>query len=283
MALDRQSVLNALREKLRPLETVYAMWEGGAAANNRLDQWSDIDLQLDVEDDSVEAVARAAESAIEELAGIEIRHVMPQPTWHGHWQAFYKLTGASPFLLIDLVIITHSSDRKFVEPELHGKVVVHFDKRDVVRPQPLDTDEFVDRLAGRMEQLRITFPLFQILVTKELHRGHGIEALQYYHEFTLRPLIEVLGMKHRPFQYNFSTRYIYDDFPPEVVKRLEGLYFLADADQLAAAHSDAVSLFQETVSSIDRASLGERLRKAAQRDQVRPDTLDSIPDAEGMS
>ena len=48
--LTRSAILTTLRQALEPLPYVHAMWEGGAAAFGRVDEWSDIDLQVDADD-----------------------------------------------------------------------------------------------------------------------------------------------------------------------------------------------------------------------------------------
>ena len=51
--VTRGAILKALRTALEPLDYVHAMGEGGAAAFDRIDEWSDIDLQVDADDDRV--------------------------------------------------------------------------------------------------------------------------------------------------------------------------------------------------------------------------------------
>ena len=51
--ISHEQVLQVLVEALEPLEYSHALWEGGAAAFNRLDEWSDIDLHLVVDDEHV--------------------------------------------------------------------------------------------------------------------------------------------------------------------------------------------------------------------------------------
>ena len=45
--LTRAEILVTLRAALEPLPYTHALWEGGAAAFGRVDDWSDIDLQVD--------------------------------------------------------------------------------------------------------------------------------------------------------------------------------------------------------------------------------------------
>jgi len=256
LLITREAILKALRDALEPLDYVQAMWEGGAAAFDRVDEWSDIDLQIDVDDDRVADVVEIAERALTSLAPIAVKYDFPQPTWHGHRQTFYQLRNTSPFLLLDFVVIKHSNPLKFLQPEIHGRALVYFDKSGVVQAPPLDREAFVGRIKGRLETLRITFPLFQTLILKEIHRQNTIEALSFYHSFTLRPLVEVLRIKYCPIRYDFHTRYVYYDLPSEVVQKLEALYLVANLDDLRKKHEDAGRWFHQTRVQIDILGLG---------------------------
>lgn len=247
----REDILAALRSALEPLDYVYAMWEGGAASFNRVDEWSDIDLQVDADDERIAEVVAASERALESLAGIELRYEIPQPSWHGHWQAFYRLKNTSPYLLVDFVVIKHSNPEKFLTREIHGNAVVHFDKRNVVRPEPLDAESFTAKLAGRIDSLRILFDMFHVLTLKELNRGNDIEAIAFYHAYALRPLVEALRIKHIPARYNFNTRYLYYDLPREVVDRLKRFFFVADAAEMRERCSEGKEWMEKTLSEID--------------------------------
>ena len=55
-AIGRDEILRVLDRSLSPRPEVQAMWEGGAAALGRLDGYSDVDLQLAVDDAQVDAM-----------------------------------------------------------------------------------------------------------------------------------------------------------------------------------------------------------------------------------
>ena len=250
--LSFETILAQLTAGLEPLKYVQAMWEGGAASSGRRDAWSDIDLQIVVDDDCVEPAFQALESSLESLSPIDLKYELPQPTWHGHAQAFYRLKDASPFLLLDLCIMKASSVDKFLEPEIHGPAQVLFDKTGVTANiPPLDMDALSDRLKQRRQALRVTFDLFQVFITKELNRGNPIEAMAYYQAYTLRPLVEVLNMRYRPARSNFYTRYVYSELPDEVARRLEPLIFIRDQADLAEKHSQAGQWFHQEMDRFD--------------------------------
>lgn len=244
--LTRETIVGALRAALEPRPEVYAFWEAGAAAFDRVDAWSDIDLMVDVEDEHAPAVLARIEQVLGALSPIPLKYEMPQPAWHGHLQGFYLLEAAGPYLVVDLAVIRHSNPKKFLEPEIHGRALVHFDKRNVVAGAPhLAEAELAEQLAGRRAALRVTFPLFQTLTTKELHRGNLMEAVAFYHSYTLRPLVEALRMRHCPARFNFHTRYVYYDLPAEVVRRLEPLFVPRDGADLAQKREAAEAWFWE--------------------------------------
>jgi hypothetical protein len=249
--ISRTDIINALIEALEPLEYSLAFWEAGAAAFNRVDQWSDIDLQIVVLDERVNDTIASAEHALEALSPVITRFKVPQPTWHGHWQAFYQLRDASVYHLVDFCIMKASSPEKFLQPEIHGHASVLFDKQNIVQTTPLDPTTFAANLQYRLDGLRAGFFMSKSFVEKELLRQHYLDAYTYYMGLTLRPLVEVLRIRYKPSHYNFGTRYLYAELPAEVVAQLEPLFFVSSPAELTAKRDEAERLFYETVDAID--------------------------------
>jgi hypothetical protein len=254
--LTREHILTALQQAIEPLPYAHAMWQGGAAAFNRVDEWSDIDLQIDVDDERVAEACAVVEATLAERAPVALKFELPQPTWHGHYQAFYRFRDASEFLVLDLAVIKHSHPNKFLEREIHGEALVLFDKSGVVQAPPLDRAAWAAKLQERLATLRVTFELFQSLTTKELHRHNLMEAVAFYHGYSLRPLIELLRMRHSPARYNFHTRYVYYDLPADLVRTLEPMFFPRDAEDLRAKREQAARMFAEALAQINPATLG---------------------------
>jgi hypothetical protein len=196
MTITKEAIISTLKNALEPLDYVNAMWEGGAAAWGRADQWSDIDLLIDVADEKVDETITACEQALLNLSPIDLRYDIPMPSWHGHNQVFWRLKNASPYLLIDQAVMKHSSTNKFLEPEQHGNLVVHFDKCGVVQQLPLDQENLRNILSSRIQSLKKMFDMFQVMTEKEINRGNAVEAISYYQGLTLRPLVEALRIKY---------------------------------------------------------------------------------------
>ncbi len=248
--LTREAVRAAIHAAVEPLPYVLAAWEAGAAAFQRADEWSDLDVQLIVEDDHVAEAARIVEQALANLGGIDLKYEIPQPSWHGHFQAFYRLKNASPFLLIDFVAMKRSTPNQFLQNETHGRPLIYFDRANLLQSPPFDEAGHRQKLQARVESLRILFPLFQPFVLKEIHRGNPVEALMYYHSSTLRPLLELLRIRYCPQRYNFNTRYFYYDLPAEVIREVEPLFFVTDSADIHAKRLRAEKLFDATLAAL---------------------------------
>ncbi len=257
--ITRKDIIAAFIKALAPLGYVYALWEAGAAAFNRVDQWSDIDLYVVVEDERVEKTIKVIEQALSTLSEYNLKFRLPEPTRHRHSQVFYRLKKTSPFLFLDIVVMKKSSEDKFLQFKIHGEPVIHFDKIGVVKDDAIDPESFLKKVETRLEMLKTTFDLFQVLTLKELNRGNDIEAFSYYIGYTYRPLVEVLRIKYCPFHYNFFTTYIYYELPSEIVKRLHRLYLIANAEELRKCRTEAEVWFWDVVQSINRDELKRRV------------------------
>lgn len=249
-SLNRETILASLQAVLEPLDYVYAMWEGGSTAFQRADAWSDIDLLIVAKDEHVGEVFPVIEDALRRLSPIDLKYEIPV-NFLGNPQCYYRLKDASPFLLLDIEVIANSQPDKTLQPEIHGQPKVYFDKCGVVVLPAFDKAALAATLLQRMEYLRVTFDMFQVLVLKEYDRHNDIEALSFYLNYTLRPLVEALRIHYAPARYNFRTRYVQYDFPPDVMSRLNDLYYVASPGELPEKRRQAERLFWETLAQID--------------------------------
>jgi len=153
-------------------------------------------------------------------------------------------------LLIDFAVIKLSAPDKLLEPEIHGKVVFYFNKKNKIKIPKLDKETFNKKLCERLERLKIRFEFFNNFVQKEINRGNYLEALDLYQNLTLGTLVEVLRMKHKPFHYNFKMRYIHYELSPKIIKKLEHLYFVKDEKDLQGKYCEASKWLSDVFSEI---------------------------------
>ncbi|MDM9382841.1 aminoglycoside 6-adenylyltransferase [Chlorogloeopsis sp. ULAP01] len=249
----RNKILQVLIKALQPKDFALAFWQGGSAAHGYTDEWSDIDIEVIVEDNYIEETFKIVEASLQSTSAISLKYRVPEPTWHGHSQCFYQLAGFSPFLAIDFAVIKRSSRNDFLDVERHGNPVIAFDKANLVVPTHLDKKEHFAKMKERFISLKTTFNFRQLFVQKEIFRGHFAEAVARYHNYTLNPLVELLGMLYRPYRYDFMLlKYFSRDFPPEVVARVNNLYSIRDLNELAQKHLLAQEIFTETLPTLEK-------------------------------
>ena len=249
--LTREVIVETLVNALEPLDYVHAFYEGGAAAFGRIDEWSDIDLYAVADDEKIDAVFLAVEKTLERLSPIEQKLRTPQLPWPGVSQTFYKLSTASEFLLIDLAVLKLNAPEKFLEPLIHGNVVFYFNKNDALKPNRFDKKTFSEKLRVRLQMMQARFSMFNNLVQKEIYRHNYLEAMEWYHVFTLTALVEALRMKHNPVHHDFRMRYMHYELPTETIRRLENLYFVKNAKDLQEKYNEATEWYKETILKIN--------------------------------
>ena len=250
--VSREDIVTALVAGLRPLDYVHAVWEGGAVAFGRADEWSDVDFYVAVDDDHVDDVFAAVEGVLRSLSGIRQKYDVGKTQWPGIFQAFYRVEGASDYHLVDLAVVQLSSDEKLLQPEIHGTAVFHFNKGGAVKASPLDVDAFDARMRQRLSRLRDRVEMFGVFVRKEIDRGNRVEAVDLYQRLVLGSLVEVLRMRYGPLHYDFGTHYLRHELPADVLARLEGLFFVCDFDALKRDYVEALAWFTETADILDR-------------------------------
>jgi hypothetical protein len=242
-------ILKSLLLELEPKKSILAMWEGGAAAFDRVDRWSDIDLMVAAKDGQAARAAAEVEAALKKISPFSAKLAVHHPIWPDLIHTFYKLSGADEFLLVDVGVMPQSSRNKLLEVEIHGRARIHFDKAGICKPPRLDRKKFMSGLKERKTRLINTFELFSNYVTKELNRKNYIEA-QYNYFMTLNMLVEALRMKHNPYHFDFRGRYIHYELPPLVSGRLQTLFYVKDPADLSRKDARARRWFKEVIKTI---------------------------------
>lgn len=235
-------MIAALAAALGPKPWARALWEGGSAAFGRVDEWSDIDVQAEVEDAHVAEAFASAEAAVRALVPIARVFEVPAPTWHGHGQKFYQLSGQPAWYQLDFVVMQAGNPRKFLEREIHGDARFLFDKVGLAgRTPPLDRAAWETKLRARIAAVLHRQQFFAPLAAKEAARGQAIDALNFFNGLVVGPLVELLRLRHDPWRHDFGLRYLHRVLPPADAARLQRLAFVPDAAALPERIAEAVA------------------------------------------
>jgi hypothetical protein len=215
-------------EVLQTQADVLAFYEAGSASFGRDDEYSDLDFAIIVTDDFEQQAALLIEEIMQSIAPITKKFILPQPTWHGFWQGFYKLDDPNPYLLLDICIIKESAPSYFTEVEMHGTPVIFFDKTGKVGTEHVDMQEIKALLPRRIERIKFIVELLSNFVDKELFRQRLIDAVDLYYGMYLRSLVELLRIKYDPARFSFGCRYLSFALPPAEYSGIKDLFFVAD-------------------------------------------------------
>lgn len=250
--IRREDIVRTVTGALEPHDWALAAWLGGSFATGRTDEWSDVDIQALVEDDRVDEAFRLVRDALERLSPIAHRHRFPEPMWHGHSQEILSLRGASPDHFLDFVVMKRSSGDRLLEPERHGTPEILFDKKGAIVPAPFDRAAHDAKLRRRLPELRELFFLLQNLPSKAVRRGIAADAVHFYQGFTVRPLVELLRMRHCPDRYDFGVRYLDRDLPEPLRAEIAELVLPSSLEDLEAKRARAEAIFREQIDALDR-------------------------------
>lgn len=247
--LTRDQITDAITQKLSLAPEALAAWVAGSAAFHRLDEWSDIDLSVLAAQGQAERCFSLLESIFTELSPIALVYPVPNPM-PGMVQRFYRLRDTTEYLLLDVCIFEPQSPDLYLDEKRHGKAIVLFDKEGRVVPPPFDEAALQKKLSARISLLQKVFDIFFMMAKKELLRGNEIDALECYRSFTLRPLVELLRIKHDPARHDYYVRYIRYDLPEKEQALLKELFFVGSAGEILEKQKRAAQVFQETLQSL---------------------------------
>ena len=247
-SLARVAIIDALRNALIKIPYIQAFWEGGAAAWDRIDEWSDIDAYLLVDDGKVQKAFKTVETVLKTISPIKQKYMVAKSPEPGVSQAFYRLERASEYLVLDLAILTRTSSTMYLEPEIHGRSIFYFNKKRIDETPTVDRRAFEKKSKDDVEAIRERFQMFSNFVQKEIKRGNGLEGLEWYRTIIIPSLIQVLRAKHTPMHYNFRMRYIDYELPRSVVRKLEDLCFVSGLKDLESKNARAIRWFNDLLS-----------------------------------
>lgn len=245
----RRRVTARVVAALRDDDAVEALFEGGAAARGRADEYSDIDLMVVAPLECAGRLFARTEEALAEIAPITHVWRLEPPGFPDMAQRFYFLADAPRFFALDCSVLAPSAAATFLERERHGEPVVWLDRRGTITARPVDQAALGDRRRHRLKQLRGMVPVYAMLVDKEIARGHPLEALGFY-QALVRALIDLLGMQHRPERFDFGWRYVERELPADAQALIARHAFIAGADALAASRASIVLAINALLESL---------------------------------
>jgi predicted nucleotidyltransferase len=228
----RNIIINRIKEGLLKHDEILSFFEAGSAAFKRNDEYSDLDFGIVVKDDFVDETIEILHSIMNSISPIEEKYILPQPTWHGHWQGFYHLKDTSPYFLLDVLIIKESSPDNLSDVEEHGVPIIYFDKTGRIGTEHTDYTKLREPMQKRIESIKFISGMLYNFVEKEIKRGRLIDAIDFYNNMFLRSLVTLLRMKYDPVRFSWGNRYLSHVLPENIYKELLDLFYVKDEADL---------------------------------------------------
>ncbi len=252
MTVSRLEIINQIKNGVQDNPLVYACWLEGADSNDTVDEYSDIDVVLDVEDGGEEAVFQEVETALSKLGRLDYSYEKAMAHDSKLRHRIYHLEGTPETLFLDVVIQSHSRGFEFIRQNQaeHPKVI--FDKAEGIKFRDVDEAQLAQTLRERLYHLSNRFAQ-RPLVTKYVKRGKFLEAMGYYHKYLLEPLIEVLRIRYTPLNFEYGIVHISDHLPRELVLELENLSKITSVEEVAEKALRASEIFGETMQHLEAA------------------------------
>ena len=242
----RDRIASVVCQSLSHRQDVLAGWEGGSAAFGALDDYSDIDLNILVHDEaSTDLLHAGLEDALNSVSQITMSHPAPPGR-------YYQLKDGGEFLLVDVCFVRAGAIDTALNAERHGQMIPLFDKGNWLHPRPVDEGALAIKRDRRFRELQPWYSVSQSFVRKAIARGQQLEALTCYWGYTLRPLAELLRMRHCAARWDFGMRYLDRDLPPAEYTRLRDLMYVCDLADLAAKLPQAEAWGAVLLQELDR-------------------------------
>lgn len=239
----RDNIVEILKQELKRDKDVYALWLEGADSLGTVDQYSDIDMVLDVKDNEENRILLKIENILQSLDSLDLNWEAPQPALKLRYKV-YHIKDTSEHLFIDVNVQSNSREFTFIENHPYEKPLVLFDKENVIKFEKLDEKNLKDSLKKQLIMAEALF--FQrSKVKKYILRQEYLEAVTYYQKHILDPLVILLRIIHTPLIVDYGLVHISQHLPRESLKKLEILYQIGSLDDLAKRLPEAIHWFND--------------------------------------
>ncbi len=229
---NRTDLVELIKPCALKIPYIRAAWEGGSAATHRLDEFSDLDLTLVVDEADVEQTFTDFQNFITQHVHIIRSYRVPEPAWHGVSQCFYQIDQVTPYLYIDLAVMKKSHPDKLMEQDRHGQAVVWFDHDHVYDPSPSSQKVIEERVHKMIQSVAQTDFLIELEIEKGIARHEFLDVYPTYYSYISRHLAVMLNVEYRKERVDFGLRYARLDYAPCDIKLIQDAFAVKDMDEL---------------------------------------------------
>lgn len=251
LVVNRDRIIEEMKKRFITENYIYAYWLEGADGLGALDEFSDIDIWLDVEDGFEGKVFEMAEEVLTSFGVLDFNYEKDHP--HPKiFQKYYHIEGSTEYLLIDFCIQSHSRDKtevNFVEGDILEFPKVIFDKANIVSIQKDEIAIDKELLKSRVNEIIALYKQHSRVI-KYIERKKYTEAYIYYIKYVADPLVELMRIKYTPKYHYLHLIHISDHLPIGDVQILEEFYKVSCLEDIRIKTKEARVLFSKLIDDI---------------------------------
>ncbi len=241
----RDDVKAKLQAFLKAHRKVLAAWEGGSAATDALDAYSDLDVLIVAAENDTEELFQEIDDLFTEHFGIRDALRLPEPTWHGFAQKFYDLKNTEPWFYVDLCILPQTTADPFTARDRHGEVAVWKDTIGIVDKDPTSEDAIQKRAEAQYERATQGTFVLRKEIDKAFRRDHYLDAYHFLYAFVMRSLVPLLNMEHRIAKVDFGIRYAERDYSAADYDLLMRFFRVSDLEGLKRIAKELILRYEQ--------------------------------------
>lgn len=230
MKLDRDYIINYVKEYAMSKDYVYAMWLEGADGLNLVDEYSDLDFWFDVDDEMRNLFINDLVKELSTIGKIDSQIIKETKEIY---QSNIHLENTSEYLTIDLAAQNDSRSREctcFINGSITEVPKVIFDKKHVITfKDPDKIDMEVLKTVFEEKKNRI---LQYSRVTKYIKRNQYLECFMKYERQILIPIVTISRIVYTPDIYDYELCHISRHMPKEVIEKIEQLYKVSSFEDI---------------------------------------------------
>lgn len=251
--IKREEIITWIKETFIDHSDVNAYWLEGADGTGKVDEFSDVDIVLDVKDGKEDEIFKTIDELFKGYGELDLNY--EQEIDHPKLrQKFYHFKNSSEYLIIDFCVQSHSRDKKestFSYDDLLEVPKVIFDKKSIVNYEVFDDSETKVGMRMRIEELKSRYTQHSRVV-KFIERDQYLEAIMYYGKYVAEPIVELMRMKYTPKYHYLHLIHITDHVPSEEKEILEKLYQNANLEDLRKNVKFARTVYNKLLPEVEK-------------------------------
>ncbi len=250
--ITRDEIIKAVYDEFINNEKVHAYWLDGSDGREKVDEYSDIDIVLDVSDGHEEEIFKLTEARLSTLGDLDLNYQED----HGHdklKQKVYHLKNSSKYLLIDFCIQSHSRDKDEAAYSIDDSIEIPkvlFDKKNVVTFKEFDKTQIRTDILDNIKEFKSRYKQVS-RVEKYIKREQYLEASMYYGKYLAAPIVELMRMKYTPKYHYLHLIHASEHLPKEEVEILNRLYKYSSLKDLSDNIKYAKEIFNDLVLEVE--------------------------------